>query len=269
MIYKKPHNVRYTDMCIYIDTHHENYEEYLVFQYIYLLVEMLAKKSRYFEYQKMYEDFAIYASTRVFNRWTNTKLEPIKSILNFLHKMMYPYYCDFLKDPLYVIQPRPEIEDKDTYGFNNVLTRSVSDLNICDFNVTMQNVDKTCKKFLSTIPYPKDSSMWLNIYTSVMLTFLNSCTLPNDVLEYKRERESKLMLSDKQFMFMYDQQRASDPILFHLPQQYSNYVSVLARQLKHILAKDLQEILHTKVEEDYFLYTAIKSEVLPTKDDNT
>lgn len=51
MSYRKPGDVSYTDMAIYIDNHiyTGHYDETLVFKYIYFLVFMLARKAQYFK----------------------------------------------------------------------------------------------------------------------------------------------------------------------------------------------------------------------------
>ena len=39
-------------------------------------------------------------------------------------------------------------------------------------------------------------------------------------------------------------------ILFHLPESMNDYILVLTRQLKHLVAQDLSDILHTNISND-------------------
>jgi hypothetical protein len=117
----------------------------------------------------------------------------------------------------------------------------------------MLDISSTCKKFLRTIPYNEDSSEWMNIYISVMLTFLNSVTLKNKSKARLSHLEETHFIRDYHLDNFYEDEREDDPILFHLPSHMSNYISVLSRQLRNILAKDLCDILHTKVHSDYEL----------------
>ena len=61
MIYQKPKDVTYTEMCMYIDdnVYKDNFDERLVYEYIYHIVYMLAKKAQYFKKNSYYDDFAI------------------------------------------------------------------------------------------------------------------------------------------------------------------------------------------------------------------
>ena len=59
----------------------------------------------------------------------------------------------------------------------------------------------------------------------------------------------------------YKNEDINSAILFHLPDHMSNYVLVLARQLRQIVAKDLCYILQTKVTNDFELVGLMQEEV--------
>ena len=92
--YRKPSNVTYTQMCIWIDenAYKEDCDEYTLFQYLYHLAGMLAFKRRFFEKNLYYHDFSIFAATKIFLRLRDKRqfgkavdktLPRIKSILNY------------------------------------------------------------------------------------------------------------------------------------------------------------------------------------------
>ena len=64
MLFTKPNDVRYVDMCIYIDEivargNPTEKELEKVFEYLYHLSFMLAHKKKYFKRYFYYEEFAI------------------------------------------------------------------------------------------------------------------------------------------------------------------------------------------------------------------
>lgn len=261
-MYQKPKDVSYTDMCIYIDTHvYDEFDEHLVFEYLYHLAGMFAKKGKYFIHSQDYDSFAIFAATQLYMRLIDPrqfpsdsgeiKLPRIKSILNYIKTVIYPLKVDFQQEhfsQLIEEEVLPETE----YNFNAILSKQISNLDITEFGLTLQDIAKTCEKFLSTIPYDKKSVDWHNIYTSVMLTFLSSITLRNSHIERIEHLASTMRLEDYHYDIFYREAR-QDIILYHLPEHMKNYIDVLCRQLNHILAKDLCDILNTKVHTDYML----------------
>ena len=263
MMYKKP-TISYTSMCIYIDTHiYEEYDEQLVFEYLYHIMKMLATKYGYFTNSREYEDFAIYAASSLFMRLTTKKdLPRIKSILNYAKSVVYPLKVDFQKSEYSQSISEDKYKEELNYNFNTIISRTLTSLDLSDFGLTMMDVGKTCKKFLRTIPYDKDSSEWMNIYLSVMLTFLNSVTLRNKSKDRLGHLDKTHYIKDYHMDNFYELEREDEVILFHLPNHMSNYISVLSRQLRSIIARDLSDILHTKIHSDYELVNSAINEFM-------
>lgn len=272
MMYQKPKNVSYTDMCIYIDTHiySESYDENLIFEYLYHITLMLAKKYNYFKKLSDYDNFAIYAATHLFMRLIDERqfvknsgkisIDPIKSILNYAKTLMYPMKVDYQQE-FFAQNIEKESLPETEYNFNTILSKEISNLDISDFGLTLLNISATCKKFLETIPYNKNSVEWQNIYLSVMLTFLSSITLRNEHKERIQHLSETLRLKDYHYDIFFREAR-KDVILYHLPKTMYNYIDVLCRQLNNILAKDLCDILDTKVHADYMMVGNFKQEFM-------
>jgi hypothetical protein len=254
-MYRIPDGISYTDMCIYIDTHiYAEYDSSTVYEYLYHITKMLANRNGYFDSSWDYENFALYAASALFMRLTEkVNLPKIRSILNYTKKVLYPLKVDFMKLEYAQTLSKDKYEDELNYNFDNIISKSLSSLDISDFGMTMADIGTTCKRFLRTIPYDENSSEWMNIYISVMLTFLNSITLPNKKASKLRRLEDNKYLRDYHIDNFYEDEREAQPILFHLPSHMSNYISVLSRQLRSIVAKDLSDILHTKVHSDFQL----------------
>lgn len=265
MMYKKPKDISYTDMCIYIDNNiYGEYDESLVFEYLYHIMRMLAIQGRLFSKEEDYEKFSLYAASRLLMRLINPKqfkvnedgqpvMDKIKSILNYAKSVLNPMRVDYQQEEYSQIVSQEALYGELNYNFDNLISKTISSLHISDFEITMQNVGKTCECFLSSLPYDRNSSEWLNIYTSVMLTFLNSVTIRNKGKDKLNRYEEVGYLKEGHIEDAYAKEKHSSPILFHLPPHMGNYISVLSRQLQSIIGKDLCEILHTKVHSDYQL----------------
>lgn len=280
MTYEKPYDITYTQMCIYIDTHvyTDDYDVSLVFQYLYLLVRMLSMKERYFTQGKEYDDFSIYSATRLYNRLTNKKqfeytsegeplLKPVKSILNYIKRVLYNLCIDFIHSDYYDNSCTTKTVDTPNISFNNLLIRNTDSIEMSEFRMTLSDISNCCRNFLSQIPYSRNSSTWMNIYISVLLTFLDSVTVnkyDKDILLHLKETGS---YTDKKLENMYDKERKNAPTLFHLSENYSNYIIVLSRRLRHYIANILSSILQTRCDSDFLLNRCIEN-ALEVSNDN-
>ena len=265
MLYEKPKDIRYVDMCIYID---ENVyrkdltedEDETIFKYLCILVEMLAKKQSFFKSQKQYEDFSIYVATSVFMRLKNKKqfeiddkgnykLKQIKSVLNYLKAILYPRKVNFEQMTYSQVDTIYEEEITDCtsgYTFSNQLSDITYELNLCEYISCLSDIIGTIRYFLKDIPYYSDKVVWNNIYISCMLTFLNSITLSKNNIHRLRRNDLKKELQYYQIDEMYEKE-SNKVILYHLDESMFNYIHVLTKQIKNIMCKDLSEIIHEEV----------------------
>ena len=273
MTYTKPSNVSYTDMCIYIadNIYTDHYKEELVFEYLYHIVLMLALKAKLFTRNCYYDSFAIFAASRIFFRLTNKKqfdlddsgqpvMKRIKSVLNYTKKTLYYLKVDY--EQREYSQSLVSDEVNTTYNYDNVVRDSVRNLSLVEFEMTMNDIAKTCKMFLKTIPYKQSSADWMNIYTSVLLTFMNSITIRNKNLRRIDHLSSTNRLKDSNLQDMFLVEKYEKPILFHLDETMSDYITVLTRQLRKIVAKDLSSIIHTNVSDEVFIATSVVKDYL-------
>ena len=263
MIYQKPKDVTYTEMAIYIDEHAYSPDcteeiDSIIYEYLYHLIRMLAKKANYFNRTDYYDDFAIEGATRVFLRLRNKKqfekdedgnllMTPIKSVLNYIKSLMFPMRREFERNHYFQQGPQKEIEEDQEIisEFNELLIRSTNDLRISDFNTYLLDISKTCKGYLKNIPYyQKDMTTWINIYFSCMLSFLNSITINNRDKERISIDNNRC---EKNIDKLLDKERENFTILFHLPINMKDYITVLTNNLKFIMADDLSNILKTDI----------------------
>lgn len=260
MIFVKPNDVRYVDMCIWCDenAYKDDCDDEKLYQYLYFIAIMLAHKSNYFNKTKDYEDFALYMASQTFYRLRNPKqsqldadgnpkMARIKSVLNYMKSTLYPRKVDFQQQ--YYAQTQICVEDVDydsAYSFSDKLEDTVDALTLIEFESCLHDIVKTVKFFLNKIPYKKDTSEWRNIYMSCLLTFLNSVTLSNaDIARIKSYSKNT---SNKYFSLIEDYNRqANDVVLFHLDEKLRDYILVLVREIKRAVAADLSSSAGTHV----------------------
>ena len=117
MLWKKPNDMRYTEMCIFIDQNvpkivnpGENPElENTIYNYLWLLVKALAIKKCMFTDFQDYDMYAFYAANRLFfalrknqlNQGKTIKgklIRPIKSCLNYTKALLYPMKIEYQRE---------------------------------------------------------------------------------------------------------------------------------------------------------------------------
>ena len=240
-------------MAIWIDNnaYTEKCSDALMYEYLYHLSNMLAHEGKYFNRAHYYDDFALYSASKLFLRLRNkkqyldegdtNKLPQIKSILNYMKKVMYPMKVDFEQENYC----QSDEENGTIYVSSFDLSEYISDeaniFNKMEFSYTLSSISLIVKSHLQKIPYRKDSAEWLNIYVSCMLTLLSSCTLSN----FNKQRVAKITRGKEQIVDrLYTELRYGDPILYHLDASMSNYIKILVNELRKVIASQLSFELH-------------------------
>ena len=256
MMYFKPRGVRYVDMAKWVDDtiYTEWKDENKAFEYIYNLVAMLARRRKlYATDTKNYEDFVMYASTRVFLRLISPKqfgedatLPKVKSCLNYIKKTLYPMRVAF-EQSSYAQCLLPLDGDIESIGGASLKMRmqeDVDSLTLSDFNIYVDGIIRTIRTFLLQIPYKPNSVEWYNIYTSCLLSFLNSMVLPKESVERIKSCVSSGCIdscTDREFK----KNREKSVILYHLDESYRGYIQILTNELRKIVSKDLSSMIYT------------------------
>lgn len=260
--FKKPGNVKYTDMCIYIDKHvyTEDADDEKIFEYLYHVINMLAHQGGYFKNAQYYDEFAMSGATRVFLRLRNpkqflkesgddtqTQLKPIKNVLDYIKSIMYPMKVQFEQENYQqnsaYDRGKKEVVYEIQNDFRQSLEESIDALSLVEFNLYLADVAKTARAFMEQIPTAKYSAEWMNIYTSVLLSFLNSITFNNANKQKIMTMKEILKQNPEVLDRLYKKERKDCIILYHLDEKYRAYVTVLYNRLRHLLAKDLSASL--------------------------
>ena len=247
MLYKKPNNLKYTTMAIYIDEniYKPDHDRETIYKYLYFLAIMLAHKENLFNIKDEYEEFAIYYASQLYLRLTNKKqfeyndagepkLKRVKSILNYMkstigqraagfHKYEYDYTSNKITDDVAV-----------SYSFRQLVSESTDFLDRVEFEACLGDIIKGLRAYLTHIPYSENSIIYNNIYLSCLLSFLNSI-----VLDSRSLKKLSNSYSPDQLEALYKKQNKDFVILFHLPVEMKGYIQTLTNGMKHYIAKDL------------------------------
>lgn len=249
MLYKKPNNLKYTTMAIYIDenVYKPNHDEETIYKYLYFLAVMLSHKENLFNIEDEYEEFSIYYASQLYQRLTNKKqfeydssgepkLKHVKSILNYMKSTIRQRATEFDKYE-YSCTSQPVNDYSVTnYSFREIISESTDLLNKVEFESCLGDIISGIRAYISHIPYKKDTVIYHNIYLSCLLSFLNSVVLDRNSMKKVQNSSS---ISPSQLEKLYRKQSEDFVILFHLPQEMRGYIQALTIGVKHFLAKDL------------------------------
>lgn len=257
MVFKKPKGIKYTDMAIYIDEHiyKEDKNEDLIYQYIYHLCYVLACKGKYFKNFQDYDDFAIFAASKVYMRLVDKrqfnpepgerKLDVIKSVLNYIKLTLYGMKVDYQKDTYkQIIDPRlnDKIDiDKLKYSFKEQIENNYwFDLqkNIFD---DLNELPDIIKDIVSKTPYKDDKIITKRLYISCLITILKSITLSNNNQERLRKRELKNSDTEDLLYKLYQEEKQDSLTLWRLDESMSNYVNILCNKIRKNIASRLMD----------------------------
>lgn len=233
MLWKKSSNLRYVDLCIYIDKHVPDIIkpgecpalENTIYNYLWLLVKALAIKKRMFQNFQDYDGYAFYAANRLFfalrkNLWNQGKtikgkpIRPIKSCLNYTKALLNPMKIEYQQeaykeiiDEEFISKKFDAFTLKETLKINALQTQNCTQEFKTVMSSTFKNIEPILDETLSKLPFSHDSIEYKHIRMSILLSCLSSLKLKN-----------KLNLAPQ------------TPILWKLPKSMSEYLTVLIKE---------------------------------------
>lgn len=253
MEWRKPSDLKYTDLCIFIDqnipnilTPGENPElENKIYNYLWLLVKALAIKKNMFQNFEDYDGYAFYAATRLFfalrkNQWNQGKtikgklIRPVKSCLNYTKALLNPMRIEYQRETYREIIDEQFTSKKfDSFSFKESLRNFARSYQMDDQMIphyiadTIKDIDSILENVLSKMPFNSSSPEYKKIKISILL---------NSV--YSLKTKHKLTTE------------AGSLILWKLPKSMSNYIKVLQREFYSDLAEEIISIYQTTATDD-------------------
>lgn len=233
MLWKKPADLKYTDLCIFIDENvpkiinpGENPElENIIYNYLWLLVKALAIKKCMFTDYKDYDGYAFYSANRLFfalrknliNQGKIIKgkqIRPIKSCLNYTKALLYPMKVEYQRESFREVIEEEFVSKKfDAFVYQEHLKNDAREIigisrNFKEFLYdSFTKNTKILDDILAKSPFNPSSKEYHNLKISILLTSIQ-------IIKNKKRLD------------------ASPPsvILWHLPKNMSSYTKILLKE---------------------------------------
>ena len=256
LTYTKPADLKYTDIAIWVDenAYKDDCDEEILYQYLYYLSNMIAHEGKYFDSVELYDLFSLYTASKLFMRLKNPKqfcetnpLPKIKSILNYIKTVSYGCKVDFEQEHYSASDENAPTVYVDTYNLGQYIAEESNIFDEIDFRTSILDLPSIFKQYLSKIPIKKNSAEWQNIYISCLLTILKSISFPKQDIDKINTKQEDL---DIKLEMLYRKYYEEDPVLYHLDPSYKNYIVVLVRELRSIIARELSYETHSMITSD-------------------
>lgn len=244
MLWKKPANLKYTDLCIYID---ENVPKIInpgefpdientIYNYLWLLVKALAIKKCMFNDFQDYDMYAFYAANRLFfalrknqlNQGKTIKgklIRPIKSCLNYTKALLYPMKIEYQRETFKEVIEEEFVSKKfDAFAYKEQLknrareSHGVTSQFKAHLKETLSNNGEILDAVLEKSPFNKGTTEYQNLKISILLNSIQ-------ILKNKK----KLDVANQSIS------------LWHLPKNMSNYTKVLLKEYFMALKLDIMD----------------------------
>ena len=200
MIWHKPQDLRYTQLCMYIDKKKKKIKvpgenpdiENTIYNYLWLVVKALAIKKCLFNSFQDYDAYAFHAANRLFfalrkNMLNQGKvikgklIKPIKSCLNYMKALMYPMKIEFQNETYReVISEEFASKKFDAFNFKEQLRASARESQGVTENFKivlteeLQRIGDIADKILAESPFQKGALDYKKLKISLLLNALNS-----------------------------------------------------------------------------------------------
>ena len=243
MTFTQPKNITLTQMAQWVDTHTAVTDNDRVTQleYIYHLVLCRAKQLSLFNDSETYDDFTLFCAYKILTRLNNTELPELKSVVNYIRSAIRPWYAEYVR-AFCCGTPELEVQNFDVYDFGDYLIDITHENDYSSLFYDCSSITHALQKHLLKIPHKRNSSEWNNICVSCFLTLQDRI---NSAINLSQDlsKTNNLALLSRLIRTL----KNRPPILFHLEETMSTYVSVLTNELIHVMSVELSYKLHSEV----------------------
>lgn len=254
MLYKNNENLKVVDMCKIFDeefAHPETRDDNKLFKYMYMIIFAITIKEKRWWFHN-YEDFDKYASfaaRTLYLRFMKQQSEgkKIKSIRNYFRSSMGFLKIMFQNEDFSEVID-PEFDDFSTAEFVGKFQDSLSDDyyradKLEELEGILSNAPSTAKEIVQSTPYKDDKAMCHRLYLSMLLSFLNSITLPKkDAIKVERATEKDSKEGDSMYVQLLAKESEKEPVLWNLDEGMSDYVRMLLNKMRESLANEVRDV---------------------------
>ena len=235
MTYKKPQDVRYVDMCVYIDNCVKGWDPELnpftveqeenIYQYIYHLYYNIACRKHFFTKFSDFDEYALWCATRAFTRIIDKRqftgeLLPIKSILNYVKATAYGWKLKWQSETFQTIINTEYDKTFDPISFRQLLVNNIEHNNrervIDSVLDDIKYIPKQLEDIINTLPYKDDKLLCHKLYLNCLIIFVSNL---KQTMDMKNTIKSIHKVDSVQK-------------LWHLDDEYINIVTYILNRLK-------------------------------------
>lgn len=243
-LFKKPTNMRFVDLAIEIDNdfYKPDCDQNRMFNHMYILAYMLARKGKYFYSEEDYDNFAFYFACSVFNRMLSSKGE-IKSVLNYMKSVIRFRKMSYEKETFSeIIDPKYDKEwNSDLYTEKSISLYENNNSELLKFHVLdiLNSVPSIIKDCIPKI-YLNNKEQYHNIYMSVSLSLLSRFTLSNKNKAFVKRQKSKDIDFDE--VSYYRRHLDHDDIIFwNLGYEFKDLLTVILNKISRKIINEINE----------------------------
>ena len=194
MLYTKPKDMRYVDLCKYFDNNFwledESFDEEKCYKYLYSIVYMIALKKKLLKLYSQYDSFVMYATNKIYLKALKNKRNKaprIKNILDYTKSCLHFLKILWQKEE-YSHQLNSAINDKiDIEAIKNTLRDNISN----QYNQNLPTAIIACfkdipniiKEYTYELPYKDDKVLINNIELSVILSLYKGFKINDKALK--------------------------------------------------------------------------------------
>lgn len=242
MQWKKDANVKYTDLCKFVDEHIDQITvpganpelEEKIYNYIWLSVKAIAINKCMFNNFDDYDGYAFYTANRLFHTMRNSRINegktikgklirPVKSVLNYFKAIRNPCKVEY-QNLIFrtILDEQHTNEDFDSLAFKERLRANAADSQGVteEFKAYLDEAFKDCGSIIDRVldksPFNRNTREYYRLKMSIMLNSI-------ELLKTKR---------------LFDTE-PDTIILWKLPKSMSNYVRVLLKEFFTELKKEI------------------------------
>ena len=265
MIFSKPENKKYTQMCKEFDEefYKPNRDDNKLFKYMYLLFYMWACKGNYFRKFEDFNGYAQYAATTLYTRYFRKEKNglKIKSLRNYTQSCKNRMKIDYQKETFEQVTKRG---DEDVMTFEHVyrdnLGTSCSRQDMFeDMNELLETFPAIATQVIDESPYKNDKKLCKHIYQSCLLTFLSSITLTNCTIEKLASKQESKVISDNYIIKQYQKNLEESLILWNLDVDYSDVVMLLVNKIRSRMSEEINGVISANTIPDDVIDSIIAS----------
>ena len=265
MIFSKPENKKYTQMCMEFDEefYKPNRDDGKLFKYMYLMFYMWACKGNYFRKFEDFDGYAQYAATKLYTRYLKKEKNGlrIKSLRNYTQSCKNRMKIDYQKETFEQVTQKG---DKDVLTFEQAyrdnLRASYSRQNIFDdMNELLKKFPAIATQVINESPYKNDAKLCKHIYQSCLLTFLSSITLTNNVIDRLASKQESKVISDNYVIKQYQKNLEESLILWNLDSDYSDVVLLLVNKIRSKMSEEINGVISANMIPDDVIDSIIAS----------